>query len=166
MQLRRLMLLVCFSGFAAAPLAQADPVLEGSWKSDRELTMAFLNKHVKLRELQVESITQLMGRLVMTFTDGKLSEQMPDFDMTLAEKQVHFKGYTFESPYRIVFSNQDEVAAVSNDLFPTGQEKIWIYHFDSPDVMWVYVEGAGPKYRDMHLREYFRRLSSPPGKAK
>jgi hypothetical protein len=42
----------------------------------------------------------------------------------------------------------------------TGRERVTLFHFDSPDLMWINVGGPGTVMPDSPMREYFTRLDA------
>ncbi len=137
--------------------AYADPELKGVWRSDHDLTMAFLRKNVKMPPKTEEFLDQLMGHLTLTITADKMVSTMPDLDVKSGDKIHHMEGFRFESAYKIVYSSQNVIVETDTEPF-TGKQTVTILNFVEPDVMWMYTGGADKSFPEMHLREYFRRV--------
>ena len=141
----------------AAPIPDAQcPRLDGTWKSDRDLTMAYLDGYVKLGERQREGVNQLMGRLVVTF-DGRTSTSViPAWTIEVGGEKREMHAFQDVATYETLHCNDKAVVTRSRKSI-YGREQVTIFNFDRPDEMWVYVGGADSELPDSSFREYFRR---------
>ena len=137
--------------------AVAQPVLVGEWKSDVDRTMRFNKERAKLDDKKVAFLSELMGRMTLTFTEKAIAYDMPDLNMRLGNGQVQrLQGFKETHPYRRLGHTRNTVAVRSWAPF-VGNEAITVYNFEDANTMWVYVGGADTGLPDEHLREYFVR---------
>ena len=144
-------LLTIATGFAWAMGAHADPSLIGRWVSDRDASAAFNEEHVRLEEQTASFLRQSMGRLNVTFSASSVVWRMPNFEATIGGEKHSIVGFDESHPYEILGSTEDTVAIRTKEPV-SGAEVIYLYTFEGPDKMWVYVSTLGA-----HLREYFVR---------
>lgn len=134
----------------------AAPPLVGKWKSDHAATMQFIKEHVRLESKHLEFLDQLIGNLVITVGVDEATSWMPDIELNLSGESHHFEGHNKTVPFRIIGQTEETIAVSTVD--PAGKKILYLYHFESPDLMWVYSDGVGDFQTDIHIREYFRRL--------
>jgi hypothetical protein len=132
--------------------AHADPDLIGRWVSDRETSAAFNEQHVQMEQRTASFLRQSMGRLNVTFTAATVVWRMPDFDATIEGGKRSIVGFDESHPYETLGSTANAVAIRTKEPV-SGTEVIYVYNFEGPDKMWVYVSTLGT-----HLREYFVRV--------
>ncbi|MBK8583471.1 MAG: hypothetical protein IPL86_17170 [Flavobacteriales bacterium] len=145
--------MLSFLSFGSA----AAPELVGKWKSDRELSIAFIHDHVKLQPKTEKFIEDIMGRLTLTFTKTKLISLLSDFDVVIEGKTHRMEGFMSSSPYTVVYSSEN-VVAVSAVEPVTNKATVTIYSFVDQNTFWVYTGGSDKALPDSHYREYFRRV--------
>jgi hypothetical protein len=139
------------------PGALAQPVLVGQWKSDADRTMRFNKERARLDDKKVAFLSQLMGRMTITFTEDSIAYDMPDTDMHLGGGKVQrFEGSRETHLYSTLGHTRNTVA-VRSKAPVVGNEAITVYNFEDANTMWVYVGGADMGLPDEHLREYFVR---------
>jgi len=137
--------------------AVAQPVLVGEWKSDVDRTMRFNKERAKLDDKKVAFLSELMGRMTVTFTKNSIAYDMPDANMRLGGGPVQrFQGFKETHPY-IRLGHTRNTVAVKSKAAVVGNEAITVYNFEDANTMWVYVGGADTGFPDEHLREYFVR---------
>jgi len=137
--------------------ALAQPVLVGQWKSDADRTMRFNKERAQLGDKKAAFLSQLMGRMTLTFTEKAIAYDMPDLNMRLGDGQVQrLQGFKETHPYRRLGHTRNTVA-VRSWAPVVGNEAITVYNFEDANTMWVYVGGADTGLPDEHLREYFVR---------
>ena len=141
---------------AAIPVADC-PRLEGTWRSDHDWTMAYLDRNVKMGERQREGVDQMMGRLVVTFDGETASAKMAAWTVALDGEAHRMPGVDERMPYETLHCN-DKVVVTRSMTSIAGREHVVVHNFDSADVMWVYVGGADSELPDSSFREYFRRI--------
>jgi hypothetical protein len=141
----------------ACATARAEPVLVGHWKSDSGLTMQFNRERAKLEDRSVKFLTQLMGRMTVTFTKTTIAYEMKDWEFeTEASEKRPFKGFKEVQPYRQIGKTPKSIAILSREAV-TGEEEITVFNFIGPNTMWVYSGRTGESVPTEHLREYFVR---------
>ena len=92
-----------------------------------------------------------MGRLTITFTAQTVAWKLPDFDATINGKQYSLVGFDEKHSYQVLGSTEDTVAIETTEPV-SGRKVIYVYTFEGPNKIWVYVSTTGS-----HLREYFVR---------
>jgi hypothetical protein len=137
--------------------ASADPTLVGEWRSDRELTMNFIERNVKLEEKTYKFLSDMMGRLTLTFTRDRVRSVLPDWDTSIEGRARQMVGFGDEAPYRVLYANE-RVIVISGAEPVTHQETVTTFNFDGPDTMWIYTGGSDKALPQSHYREYFRRV--------
>jgi hypothetical protein len=138
--------------------ARAEPSLAGQWKSDNAQTMQFNKDRAKLEDRTVKFLSQLMGRMTITFTEKTIAYEMKDWEFeTEAGDKRPFKGFKEVQPYRIIGSTPKSIAIQSREPI-TGEESITVLNFVDPNTMWVYSGKAAQLMPVDHIREYFVRL--------
>ncbi len=139
-----------------ATASQADPVLLGKWKSDKELTMAFATARAKLEDKTILFLEQMMGRMTITFTQSRITSVMPDWESETAEGvRSNLAGFNESHTYKIIATTPTEVAISSVEPV-TRRKDITVFHFEDKNTMWVYLGGA--TFPQMNIREYFVRV--------
>lgn len=154
--MKNIFLGVVFIFFSTA--VSAAPPLIGKWQSDRERTMSFIKQNMRLEKKTFKFLAEMMGRLSLTFTSDRLSVSIPNWDVEINGKIHHMTGLEDESPYSVLFSNENLIVLKSVDPV-TRKPMVSVYNFDGPDLMWVYTGGADKALPDFHSREYFRRVN-------
>jgi hypothetical protein len=143
--------LMCTAGYA-------QPTLIGVWKSDAELTMRFNSERAQLDEKKRRFLSQLMGRLTITFTAKSVALEMPDWEVEANDgKKSPFTGFKEVHPYKMLGHTNASIAVLSREPV-SGVESITVYNFDDENTMWVDTGGAGKAFPSEHLREYFVRI--------
>jgi hypothetical protein len=135
----------------------AGPTLIGTWQSDQELTMSFMNENVKLQDKTRKFLSDMMGRLTLTFTHNQVRSSLPDYDVCIEGKKHHMVGFNEDASYTVLYS-AGRVIVTSGREPVSGNAVVTTYNFDSPDIMWIYTGGADNALPNSHYREYFRRL--------
>jgi hypothetical protein len=144
-------LLTILAALSWTYLAQAEPNLIGHWVSDRDTSASFNEQRAQLEERTADFLRQLYGRLTVTFAAGSVAWRMPGLEVTVEGERRELAGFVESHPYEVLGSTQDTVAIRTREPV-SGTEVIYLYTFEGPDKMWVYVGKQG-----LHLREYFVR---------
>ena len=142
--------------FATLPAA-ACPNLSGTWKSDNELTMRYVDHNVKLPEKTRSFVSQLMGRMTATFGVDEVTYRADAWTANVEGKKHKMDELDASVPFRIIHCNDKVVVTTTNSLI-SGREQVVVYNFDSSDTMWVNVGGADSELPNSALREYFSRV--------
>ena len=134
----------------------AEPQLTGTWQSERELSMRFTRKHIKLEPKTIAFLEQIWGDLTLEFGRGRVISRMPDVETTNAVGVISkLMGFSETRPLNVVAITPDQIATVSKEPV-TGRNHITVYNFEDADTMWVYVGTAN--LAGMDIREYFVRV--------
>jgi hypothetical protein len=151
----RLFALIVF--LVAGASAHAEPSLTGKWKSDSAKTMQFNNERARLEDRSVKFLSQLMGRMTVTFTQKTITYEMKDweFETENGEKRP-FKGFKEVRPYRLIGRTSKSIAIQSRAPV-IGEEEITVFNFVDKNTMWIYSGRNADAVPLEHLREYFVR---------
>ncbi len=112
------LLLVSLSIFAASLRSKT---LVGTWKSNKEATLDYLQTHTRLSKEKLDTIGKALGKMTITFTTTNLVMKSGDWN--------------FSSPYEIVSETREFVVIESNspntgrrtqDSFDLDGDSIWI----------------------------------------
>jgi hypothetical protein len=141
-----------------ASTAQAQTSLIGQWKSDAPLTMQFNKDRARLTDKKLLFLSQMMGRLTITFTPNTVTLEMPDWESRTESGEKHrLVGFKEVHSYRHIGQTLNTVAVISVEPV-SGIETINVFNFDNTDTMWVYTGGTDKAFPREHVREYFVRV--------
>jgi hypothetical protein len=132
--------------------------LDGTWKSDWELTKSHIDADCKLSEKVIAGLRVLMGKMTLRYEGERAEFTMPELRVEKAGKTRTIEGWTSEETVKILGRTNSQIALLSDGGAPGFDESITLINFESEDVYWVYL-GFLP-LAGHHVREYFRRL--PP----
>jgi hypothetical protein len=141
------------------PLCQAcacDRDLTGTWKSDKDMSMAFIRETTKLQPKTGAFLEALLGNMTLTFTDAEVRLAMPDTKVPVAGELRPFAGFKEQKPYTVLFCSTAMIVWSAKRSF-SNEEEATTFNFDGPDTIWVYTGSTAPGAPDLHTREYFRR---------
>jgi hypothetical protein len=79
--------------------------LAGTWKSDKDMSMAFLRENSKVRPEAEAFLDVLLGHFTLTFSDGELHEVLPDIDVPVSGEIKRFTGSDDRKAYDVLFCN-------------------------------------------------------------
>jgi hypothetical protein len=130
--------------------------LHGTWQSDHEKSMKFVAEHALLEPRQKEFLDGSLGRLRKSFDGDQMRHDMPDVNINIQAKALHFVGADETCRYRILGADYDSVALMLDQCH--GRDRIVHIHFVSDEVFWLYSEESDYGLRDLNIREYFRRV--------
>lgn len=142
-----LMSVVALAGYAAE--------LEGTWKSDAELTMAFNRANARLTEKQEKFLAEILGKLTVTYKNGTVYSSMPLTRVTVSGKPRDFDGFSETAAYRVVAQDQDTIVLQTTEH--DGTSKISLLKFEAEDRYWIYLPTSSNEWAQLHMREYFVR---------
>ena len=121
-----------------------DARLVGTWRSDRRRTIEEIEARSDIPEPRRAALSALFGHLTLRYTRTHCYST--------------FKGKTERLPYRVVAANSDSLVVVSPSAL-AEEESIHHIRFDDleprPGHYWV---SLGT------IREFFRRIKTPPNK--
>ncbi|KQV93397.1 hypothetical protein [Rhizobacter sp. Root1221] len=141
---------------AVSCVSHAEPVLLGTWKSDKQRTLAFAQARTKLEHKTFLFLEQIMGQMTLTISKDTITSRMPDVPIESADGvKSNFVGSVESHPYKRLGGTQTEIAVLTKEPF-TGRDSIVVHHFVDSDTMWIYV--AGTAMPNLHIREYFVRV--------
>jgi hypothetical protein len=135
--------------------------LIGTWQSDAARTMAYNREHARLEARQDEFLSTLMGKMSLTFGESELRTRMPDTQVSVKGKLVPFAGFDETTPYEVLFCNSRMLVVKSRAPF-TNEDEVTTVFLDGAASMWAYVGNNRDDVPDLHIREYFRRISEAP----
>lgn len=122
---------LCLLLVAGVSAAAGENKLIGSWKSDKEATMAYLKNHTTLTPQQLEKVGTALGKMTITFTATNMIAKSGD--------------WKFESPYKIISETKDSVTVESKDP-NSGKLTQDKYEFDANGI-WT-VDNRIPGYKE------------------
>lgn len=132
--------------------ATAESNLIGEWISDRELSIEYARKHIKMQEKTYQFLEEMLGRMRITFTPSQVKLDLPDWESISLGKHYNMTGFNETYSYQILATTPTKVVILTNAAATTEEALVVIYTFEGDDIMWTYVESfASP------IREYFRR---------
>lgn len=131
--------------------SNADPVLIGCWKSDHASTLAYAREHLKISQKTDRFLSDIMGHMVMTFTDDTITLDMPDWNITTGSGTKKMKGFHNVEHYKLLGSSPDQVVIQTQSSLDK-RNQIGLYTFDGPDKMWVYVTSLKSPVREFFVR--------------
>ena len=83
---------------------------------------------------------------------------MADHKFQVEGKEYDWVGGVSETPYRIVFNGENVVVIVIKE--GNDKEIALMLNFVDHDTFWLYSGNADSPFPDVHIREYFRRISN------
>jgi hypothetical protein len=137
--------------------ASAAPPLAGKWQSSRDLSMAFIESNVRLKEKTESFLRQLTGYMTLDFDAEHVTLDMPDITVKIGEKDYPMTGFREKNRYKVLFTGDTKIVIQVKELF-SPQETVMTYHFVDDDTMWIYLGDSSPALPDVHIREYFVRV--------
>ncbi|MEC7118870.1 MAG: hypothetical protein VXW65_03070 [Pseudomonadota bacterium] len=133
-------ILLIFSVFFHLEKTYAAPNLIGSWQSDRDSSLDYVYKHCELPAKTQSFLEQILGKMMLTFTEQAATAHSPTVTVSIEEKPYQIDGYTETQSYQVV----NETPSTLTILFhasSTAPSKTTTYHFENPNRIWVDVEG-------------------------
>jgi len=142
-----LMGVVALAGYAAE--------LEGTWKSDADLTMAFNRANARLTEKQEKFLSEILGKLTVTYKNGTVYSSMPSTRVTVSGEPRDLDGFSETAAYKIMAQDQDTIVLRITEH--DGTCKISLLKFETEDRFWIYLPTSSNQWAQLHMREYFVR---------
>lgn len=118
-----------------APASKTDRRLLGTWRSDRQPTVAGWRFIKRLTPERRRKFLDIFGRLRVTYTRTRIRAVLRD--------------YRFTQRYELLAADSDTVAIRCEDAQLTGEWRIEHIHFEGRDRYWI---ALGPN------REWFKRV--------
>jgi hypothetical protein len=147
-----------FAGTATACPPDCASRLTGQWQSDANASMAYNRANAKLAPKQDEFLASLIGKMTLTFDGDNVREAMPDTQVNVNGKTIPFAGFNSTNRYKVLFCSPRMVVVQSPEPV-SGEETAATMYFVGNDEMWVYVGNNDPAVPDLHVREYFKRIT-------
>ncbi len=85
----------------ALPVFAGNEKLIGTWKSNKDATVAYLKTHTQLSPKQLEVLGKVLGKMTITFDKNTLTEKSGDWQ--------------FSTPYKIISETANSITIESND---------------------------------------------------
>ncbi|KFN48717.1 hypothetical protein [Arenimonas composti] len=133
------------------------PVLEGRWQSDRERTMAWIDRHLQMNAELKGMVREMSGRAVLEIGADTITARIDAWTLAIGEVQVPMEATELAWRYELVHCTR-RVVVTRQPQAQTGEEQVVVYHFEAPDLMWTYSGGADSESPDSAQREYYTRI--------
>jgi hypothetical protein len=150
------LLALALSIFPLCHASACDRYLTGTWKSDKDMSMAFIRDNSKIQAKTDAFLDALLGKMTLTFTGSELHLIMPDTKVPISGELRPFAGFEEKKPYKVLFCSSAMIVWSAKRSFGKDEEAT-TFNFEGPDLVWVYTGSSAPGAPDMHTREYFRR---------
>ena len=130
--------------------------LDGTWKSNWQLTRQHMETDCKLSEEAILGFELLMGKMTVRYTGTQAEFKMPEIRYTKVGKERVIDGWTSELAFNILGRTNSQIALLLDAIAPpVDQESIQLITFENVDTYWVYLGNVS--FSDLHVREYFSR---------
>jgi hypothetical protein len=143
-----------------SPLGQTyacDNDLAGTWKSDKNMSMAFVRENSKIQPKTEAFLNALFGHMTLTFSGSELHVVMPDIEVPVSGQVRPFAGSDERKSYKVLLCNGSMI--VWSARRPFGKDlDATTFNFVGPDTVWVYTGSTVSGIPDLHAREYFQRV--------
>ncbi len=129
--------------------------LDGTWKSDFNSTVEFNTANVKLEDKQRNFLSELFGKLLVTYKNGVMKLSMPSSKVTVKGELQDFEGFEQQQAYKIVIQNKNTIVLETTD--EDGKKNIALLKFENEDKYWIYLPNSSDDWMQLHIREFFVR---------
>jgi len=151
-------LFLAFSIHASVALAGSDnPLLLGTWKSDRALTTKYNTQIGKASRNMAGTVDAKTGHMILTFTTDRLRSTGATQDIQIDGMADHRAATELDLPYSIVSGDEHSIEISTRDDI-SGFTSIMDFNFEDHDTMWVRAGGDGMRVDDPRIRVYFKRV--------
>jgi len=130
--------------------------LDGTWKSDWELTKAHLKADCRLNDDEILGYEWLMGKMTARYCGSRVILDMPEVQVTKDGKVRVIEGWTSDTALDVVARTNWQIALFMKASSPINKDSISIITFVDFDIYWVYLGNSS--VCDLHIREYFRKV--------
>lgn len=128
--------------------------LDGTWKSDWELTKKHIDTECKLSEEAIRGYERTMGKMTVRYEGTRAIFTMPEIRFTRDGEDRVLEGFESEETLNILGRTKSHIAFLSKAIAPPlDEDHITLMTFVDADTYWVLISGT-------HVREYFRRIPS------
>jgi len=133
--------------------------LEGTWKSNRELTMKYIDKENKLDASQKSWISQVVGRTEITFSSSSniVKCHTPKQQFLISGNTINIPTHDFSLNYKILGVTEKQIAIeyISNIEIEI-ETHFHIIEIIDKDTYSIYMGNYPPL--SFPAREYFKRI--------
>lgn len=129
--------------------------LDGTWKSDFNSTVEFNSVNARLEDKQKSFLSELFGKLLVTYDNGVMKLSMPSAKVTVKGQLQDFEGFEQIQTYKVVIKNKDTIVLETTD--EEGKKDIALLKFEGEDKYWIYLPTSSNDWMRLHIREYFVR---------
>ena len=137
--------------------ADSNTALVGKWRYDRDATMAWMKGHDTMTKAREAEFNGLGGHVTYTFTQNSASNEVTDYDVTLATGVLHRKGTRRVFPYTVL-SASPQLVSVSAQNPDTLSMYTTDFHFEGHDTVWISLANQRlTAVDDAAARVYFKR---------
>jgi hypothetical protein len=152
---RTIVLLVCC--ILVAGCAKDDPRLNGSWKSDVELSMTWNRANTHLTAKLDSALSQLLGHMTITYSPGgKRIVVMEPYTFIDGTNTYVRTGFTNAGSYNVFKRTENTTVLKTKFRFMTNH--VETLNFEGSGIYWVLLDmdkSATP------VREYFKKIKEP-----
>ena len=153
-----LTLIMAIVPFAFAEDPEFSLNLDGTWKSDWELTKKHIDTDCKLTKEETSGLERLMGKMTVRYSGNHAIYTMPEIRFTMDGKVRVLEGWTSKEDLNVIGRTKTQIAILSKSVSPSVyNDSITLITFVDADTYWVYL-GHSP-LAGHHVRETFRRES-------
>jgi len=166
LKMKLLSLVLCL--FSILSVSAQESKLWGQWKSDKKMTLKFLQSKVKLDENTEKSFNAMFAApTTVTFhKDGTGQVDTPAYKLPLPDGTVkEMKALTQNFTYKILGETKDQVVIKGAFTFTDDTEFIKSFMQDNPYFIYVFIDEntcwsyTANGFTDLHAREYFKRIT-------
>jgi hypothetical protein len=131
--------------------------LDGTWKSDWQLTRKHIKAECKLSEETIRGLERLMGKMTVRYDGAHVVYTMPEIRFEQEGKTHVLDSWTSEADLNVLGRTKTQIAFLSKAVAPPiDKDSITLITFEDANTYWVYL-GQSP-LAGHHVREYFRRI--------
>jgi len=150
--------LLVLSVYAGAAFAGSNnPLLLGTWKSDRTLTTTYNKKIDKVNKNMVGSVDMKTGHMTITFAPDRMRSTGATQDIQIDGMAEHRAAHEIDLPYSIVSGDEHSITVSTRDDI-SGLTSQMEFNFEDHDTMWVRAGGEDMRVADPRIRVYFKRV--------
>lgn len=130
--------------------------LEGTWKSDWQLTRQHLETECNLSAAEILGLERILGKMRVQYTGNRSRYTMPEIRYEKAGEEHILAGWTQEEDLHVFGRTSTQLALLTKAVAPpVDQDYLTLLTFENADTYWLYL-GHSP-LAGLHVREYFSR---------
>lgn len=123
--------------------------LEGTWKSDKEVSLDY---HLKQGNELSQFSVNMFGQTTLEFRNGKLKTVVKSHKTHIRNLPINMKGEKSEVSYKVVASDNNTI------VIEIPFHGLKIYHFVANDLIWVYHASNDKDYSSSNVREFYKKV--------